>query len=547
MYGEAINKEKIVVTDENTVLSENQDYLIRCSESNKTFTINVIGINDYECLSKTFEGKKEKIELDKAVIEVSDCMFSGKPCKPEVTVKLNDMHLEENTDFEVSYYNNTDVGDNTAAVIITGIGNYYGYAEKKFSITEFKPTTTSQKIYGSSKTVNIIGGYADLSNYKIKSYTVTDSDGEIVASESYKAPGASNEKVYFSKSGEYVLTFYTQNSNGIVKMVSGPNGSGYQYVYSYTGNATKYTVKVNYKTAASAPETIAPSQLTPNFKSIDYKTMLLGVNDKNYASDLDNIVWSVSDSNVAVINDNGILDLKTSGKVIVTAKINDLEAKFDLDIKPLDISGKGKIFYDDSKYLTVVYDGKTLRENIDFEKTITTKGDAKIINIKGNGLFEGELNEVYYSDTNNKYCSNKIDILSLPIKTTYRANSEDLDLKGAIIAFALNDGSKITIPITKSMISGFDETIIGGQEILVTACSARTSFKINLINYIPGDLDGVEGITDADAIYLLMHTYFPEDYPLEQPCDFNGDGAVTDADAVYLLMYTYFPEDYPIK
>lgn len=64
--------------------------------------------------------------------------------------------------------------------------------------------------------------------------------------------------------------------------------------------------------------------------------------------------------------------------------------------------------------------------------------------------------------------------------------------------------------------------------------------------YIPGDIDGAEGITDADAEWLLMYTFFPEDYPVNQSCDFNGDGNVNDADAEHLLMYTFFPEDYPL-
>ena len=66
------------------------------------------------------------------------------------------------------------------------------------------------------------------------------------------------------------------------------------------------------------------------------------------------------------------------------------------------------------------------------------------------------------------------------------------------------------------------------------------------VPYIPGDIDNVDGITDADAEYLLMFTFFPEDYPVNQSCDFNGDGKVNDADAEHLLMFTFFPEDYPL-
>ena len=65
---------------------------------------------------------------------------------------------------------------------------------------------------------------------------------------------------------------------------------------------------------------------------------------------------------------------------------------------------------------------------------------------------------------------------------------------------------------------------------------------------VEGDLDGDKVVTDDDAIYLLLYTFFPEEYPIRNPedYDFDGDGDITDDDAIWLLLYTFFPEEYPI-
>ena len=63
---------------------------------------------------------------------------------------------------------------------------------------------------------------------------------------------------------------------------------------------------------------------------------------------------------------------------------------------------------------------------------------------------------------------------------------------------------------------------------------------------VPGDLDGVEGISEDDAIYLLQHVLMPEFFPVEQAVDFDGNGEITEDDAIYLLQHVLMPDLFPL-
>ena len=116
--------------------------------------------------------------------------------------------------------------------------------------------------------------------------------------------------------------------------------------------------------------------------------------------------------------------------------------------------------------------------------------------------------------------------------------------------YTVHYGDSVTAPANPAAPSapGNNYEFCGWDKDVVTTSQGNAVYTAVFVRkYISGDLDGDEKITDADAVYLLMHTFFSDEYPVDQDCDFDGDGKVTDADAVYLLMYTFFPDEYPIQ
>ncbi len=73
-----------------------------------------------------------------------------------------------------------------------------------------------------------------------------------------------------------------------------------------------------------------------------------------------------------------------------------------------------------------------------------------------------------------------------------------------------------------------------------------TGAKIIGTVYTVGDTDGNGSVTADDAIYLLYHVFFPQKYPVVQPCDFDKSGGISADDAIYLLYHIFFPSKYPL-
>lgn len=75
----------------------------------------------------------EDMSLQKATIDpIADQRYTGYLITPQVTVRMNNAALVQNTDYIVTYGNNLDVG--TATVTVTGIGQYKGIITTTFLI-----------------------------------------------------------------------------------------------------------------------------------------------------------------------------------------------------------------------------------------------------------------------------------------------------------------------------------------------------------------------------------------------------------------------------
>jgi len=90
---------------------------------------------------------------------------------------------------------------------------------------------------------------------------------------------------------------------------------------------------------------------------------------------------------------------------------------------------------------------------------------------------------------------------------------------------------------------------IHGEAALPTPLEINvTNGGVEISSQLLGDVN-LDGSVDLeDAILVLQHSLFPDDYPIEYRggVDFTKNGSVDLDDAILLLQYSLFPEDYPI-
>lgn len=184
-------------------LKEGRDYILKYSDNLKdegTVTVTITGKGNYEGERiVTYKIYKKKNDFSAVVVDkVPDIIYRGYRVylnRNELKVysdKYKTKLLEEGTDYEVTYKNNTNVGKATA--VIKGIGDYADYGKSKsvnFSIipqelTDAKVVITGDTTYTGSNLKPTIEVYADGELVNPKYYTVQYSNNKAVADENAK-------------------------------------------------------------------------------------------------------------------------------------------------------------------------------------------------------------------------------------------------------------------------------------------------------------------------------------------------------------------------
>ena len=124
--------------------------------------VSAAGNNNYLPAEKeiTVTVTAAELKAEDVTVAANGLTYNGKAQKPAVTVKYGSQTLAENTDYKVSYKNNTNAGTNTAEVTIAGMDNFKGSVTKKFSIAKAAQKLTASAVktpVGKTATISVTG------------------------------------------------------------------------------------------------------------------------------------------------------------------------------------------------------------------------------------------------------------------------------------------------------------------------------------------------------------------------------------------------------
>ena len=132
-----------------------------------------------------------------------------------------------------------------------------------------------------------------------------------------------------------------------------------------------------------------------------------------------------------------------------------------------------------------------------------------------------------------------------PAKKDIYIIGDELDTTGLELKLNYSDGSADLLK-TGYETEGFRSDIEAEVTVTVTYQGLSTSYLVQVLEYLPGDIDLNLVVDKEDVMQLLWHISFPDMFPIEVPADFTGDGVLDKEDVMQLLWHVSFPDMFPL-
>ncbi|MCD7842558.1 MAG: CAP domain-containing protein [Lachnospiraceae bacterium] len=204
-------------------------------------------------------------DIGKAEASLSEnsLTYNGIAQTPTVTVRYGSAMLTENTDYTVSYSNNTNAG--TASVTVTGTGSYTGSLSKTFTIAPAAVSgatiTLSESSYtwdGSAKTPSVTVNYGGRTLTAGTDYTIAYSNNTTPGTATVTVSGKGNytgtaQKTFTINKASQLVTASVSASSIAVGGTTTITASGQGTITYSSGNTTVATVSSSGVVTGVAP------------------------------------------------------------------------------------------------------------------------------------------------------------------------------------------------------------------------------------------------------------------------------------------------------
>ena len=294
--GKAQTLSNIKVKIGSTVLKQGTDYSVSYKNNTNAGNARVL-ITGKGLFKDTLEPVFviEPTSITKATVTgIGNKVYTGSAIKPVPSLKIGTVTLKNNTDYSVSYKNNTNVG--TASVTITGKGNYKGTVTKQFSILPI--SVISVKLNKAAQTITA---------GKTATLTATVSPAN-----------ATNKKVTWKSSNTTVATV---SAKGVVTAKK----TGTAKITATAADGSKKsavcTITVKPSTIAVTGVKLDKTKLTMgNGQSITLKATVSPSNATNKK-----VTWKSSNTKIAMVSSTGKVTTTSAanGTVKITATTTD--------------------------------------------------------------------------------------------------------------------------------------------------------------------------------------------------------------------------------